>query len=160
MSLFGKPKYTIVKIRKREMPQGLWAKCPDCFVPIYKKVLDENLKVCTKCQYHFTMTARERLDAIADKDTFKEMDENLRASDPLEFHGIKSYKKKISEDQKITDLKEAVITGTVEIFGKKAVIGITDSRFIMGSMGSVVGEKLTRAIERSIEKKQALSTRK
>ncbi len=152
MALFGKPKYTIVKIRKREIPEGLWTKCQQCTQPIYKKALEENLKVCPKCGYHFTMTALERLQMIADEDTFKEYDADLSSIDPLEFKGIKSYKQKLSEDQKITSLKEAVLTGEGAIFGKKSVIAITDSRFIMGSMGSVVGERITRCIEKSIDK--------
>lgn len=156
MAIFGKPKYTLVKIRKREIPEGLWTKCQECGQPIYKKSLEENLKVCPKCQHHFNMTAPERLEMIADKDTFKEFDTRLSSVDPLEFKGIKSYKQKLTEDKKATNLKEAVLTGEAEIFGKKAVLVITDSRFIMGSMGSVVGEKVTRAIETSIQKKLPL----
>lgn len=156
MALFGKPKYTVVKIRKREIPEGLWTKCQECGQPIYKKVLEENLKVCPKCNFYFNLTALERLDMIVDKDSFKEYDAGLSSTDPLEFKGIKSYKQKLAEDQKITSLKEAVITGEGEVFGKKAVLAITDSRFIMGSMGSVVGEKITRAIEASVKKKLPL----
>lgn len=156
MPLFGKPKYTLVKIRKKEIPEGLWTKCQECGQPIYKKALEENLRVCPKCNYHFTMTAPERLETLVDNDSFKEYDAGLTTVDPLEFKGIKTYKQKLSEDQKATSLKEAVLTGEAEIFGKKAVVVITDSRFIMGSMGSVVGEKITRAIEKSIEKKLPL----
>jgi len=156
MALFGKPKYTIVKIRKREIPEGLWTKCPVCGEPLYKKTLEENLLVCPKCQHHFTMTALERLQMIVDEDTFKEDDAYLTSVDPLEFKGLKSYKQKIAEDQKATTLREAVMTGEGEIFGKRAVVAVTDSRFIMGSMGSVVGEKVTRAIEKSIRKKLPL----
>jgi acetyl-CoA carboxylase carboxyl transferase subunit beta len=156
MALFGKPKYTLVKIRKREIPEGLWSKCQECSQPIYKKALEENLKVCPKCNHHFNMTATERLEIIADKDTYKEIDANLSSIDPLEFKGIKSYKQKLAEDKKATNLKEAVLTGEAEIFGKKLILVVTDSRFIMGSMGSVVGEKVTRAIETSIQKKLPL----
>ena len=152
MALFGKPKYTLVKIRKKEIPEGLWTKCQECGQPIYKKALEENLKVCPKCNYHFTVTAAERMEMILDKDSFKEYDPNLTSLDPLEFKGIKSYKQKLLDDQKTTLLKEAVLTGEGEIFGKKAIVAITDSRFIMGSMGAVVGEKITRAIETSIKK--------
>lgn len=156
MALFGKPKYTIVKVKKRDIPVGLWTKCPECSQPIYNKALEENLKVCAKCQHHFSMTATERLKMIIDDETFKEYDVNLLTQDPLSFKGVKSYTQKLQEDQKITSLKEAVITGEAEIFGKRAVLAITDSRFIMGSMGSVVGEKITRAIEKSIQKKLPL----
>jgi acetyl-CoA carboxylase carboxyl transferase subunit beta len=156
MPLFGKPKYTIVKIRKKEIPEGLWAKCQECGQPIYKKSLEENLKVCPKCQYHFTMTAQERVDMIVDAETFKEFAAGLSTLDPLEFKGVKSYKQKMAEDQKATSLKEAVLTGIGEVFGKRAVVAVTDARFIMGSMGSVVGERVTRAIEKAIEKKLPL----
>jgi acetyl-CoA carboxylase carboxyl transferase subunit beta len=156
MALFGKPKYTLVKIRKKEIPEGLWTKCQECGQPIYKKALEENLKVCLKCNYHFTVTAAERLEMLLDKDSFKEYDAGLSSLDPLDFKGIKSYKQKLSEDEKLTHLKDAVLTGEGEIFGKKAVVAITDSRFIMGSMGAVVGEKITRSIEASIEKRLPL----
>ncbi len=156
MSLFGKPKYTVVKVRKREIPHGLWTKCQQCGQALYKKALEENLKVCPKCEYHFTMTARERLEMLIEKDSFTEFDTALASLDPLEFMGIKSYKDKLCQDQEATGLKEAVIVGVGEIFSKKVVIAITDSRFIMGSMGSVVGEKITRGIEYSIEKKLPL----
>lgn len=156
MPLFGKPKYTLVKIKKREIPEGLWSKCQECNQPIYKKELEENFKVCPKCNFHFTLTAMERLQMLVEPDTFKEYDVTLSSVDPLVFTGTKSYKQKLSEDQKITSLKEAVISGEGEIYGKRTVLAITDSRFIMGSMGSVVGEKVTRAIEASIEKKLPL----
>lgn len=156
MSLFGKPKYTVVKVRKKEIPQGLWTKCQQCGQALYKKSLEENLKVCTKCNYHFTMTAKERLGMVVEETSFTEFDTGLSSVDPLEFTGIKSYKEKIAQDQQATGLKEAVIVGVGEIFGKKTVIAITDSRFIMGSMASVVGEKITRGIEYSIEKKLPL----
>jgi acetyl-CoA carboxylase carboxyl transferase subunit beta len=156
MAFFSKPKYTVVKIRKREIPEGLWTKCQECGEPIYKKTLEENLKVCPKCHFHFNVTALERLEMIVDADSFKEFDKEMSSTDPLEFKGIKSYKQKLAEDQRTTSLKEAVITGQGEIFGKKVVVAITDSRFIMGSMGAVVGEKITRAIEHSIEKRLPL----
>jgi len=156
MALFGKPKYTIVKIRKREIPEGLWTKCPGCGEPLYKKTLEENLLVCPKCQHHFIMTALERLKMIVDEDALKEFDTELASADPLEFKGVKSYKQKIAEDQKTTELREAVVTGEGDIFGKKAVVAVTDSRFIMGSMGSVVGEKVTRATEKATRKRLPL----
>lgn len=153
MPLFGKPKYTVVKIRKREIPQGIWTKCQECGHPIYKKELDAKLKVCPKCDYHFTMSALERLAMLIDDGTFKECDDDLSSIDFLNFKGSKSYKQKLKEDQSSTFLKEAVICGSGELEGKRVVISVTDSRFIMGSMGSVVGEKITRAIEYSIKKR-------
>jgi len=147
MALFGKPKYTIVRVKKKEIPDGLWVKCGECSAPIYNKTLDENLKVCPKCNYHFVLGAHERINLVVDKDTFLEHDSDLISIDPLDFKGPKTYKEKISADQNLTGLKEAVITGEALLDGKKMVIAVTDSRFIMGTMGSVVGERITRVIE-------------
>ena len=147
MALFGKPKYTIVRVKKKDIPEGLWTKCEECNQALYNKTLEENLRVCPKCNYHFTLGSYERVNMLLDKDTFQEYDKDMISADPLDFKGPKTYKEKLSQDQKITNLKEAAVTGEGLIDGKKVVIGITDSRFIMGSMGSVVGEKLTRATE-------------
>ncbi len=156
MALFGKPKYTIVRLKKKEIPEGLWTKCESCGEVIFNKNLEENLNVCSKCGYHFLLTAPARLALIMDKDTFCEYDKDMVSGDPLEFKGAKAYKDKLAADQLSTGLKEAVLTGDGLVGGKKTVIAVTDSRFIMGSMGSVVGEKITRAIEAAIEKKMSL----
>lgn len=155
MQLFPrKPKYTIVKVaKKRDIPSDLWSKCEECGELIYNKKLEENLKVCPKCNFHFTLTAPERVSLLADEGTFKEMDAGMESLDPLSFEGPKTYKEKAKKDREVTGLKDAVITGEGLMNGKPVVLGVTDSRFIMGSMGSVVGEKLTRAIERSTETK-------
>ncbi|NLE91470.1 MAG: acetyl-CoA carboxylase carboxyltransferase subunit beta [Elusimicrobia bacterium] len=147
MSLFGKPKYTVVKIKKKEIPDGLWTKCEECFETLYNKTLEENLRVCPKCNYHFTLDAVSRVNLLIDKDTFKEFDADMLAADPLEFKGPKTYIEKLDQDRKATNLKDAVVTGEGLINGHRAVLAVTDSRFIMGSMGSVVGEKITRAVE-------------
>ncbi|MDP3791653.1 MAG: acetyl-CoA carboxylase, carboxyltransferase subunit beta [Candidatus Omnitrophota bacterium] len=153
-----KPKYTIVKVAKKrgDIPSDLWTKCEDCKELIYNKKLDENLRVCPKCNFHFSLNAPDRVRLTLDEGSFKEMDPDMESLDPLSFEGPKTYKEKYKKDQELTGLKEAVITGEGTIYGRKVVIGVTDSRFIMGSMGSVVGEKLTRAIERSIETKYPL----
>ncbi len=153
MALFGKPKYTIVKIKRKEIPEGLWTKCEECSTALYNKALDENLKVCPKCGYHFTLGAYERITTIIDKDTFVEYDKDMISGDPLEFKGPKTYKDKLIQDQEATGLKDAVITGEGKLDKKDAIIAVTDSHFIMGSMGSVVGEKITRAIESATKKK-------
>lgn len=155
MPLFPrKPKYTIVKVaKKRDIPDDLWTRCEECNELIYNKKLDENLRVCHKCSFHFTIGARERIRLLLDEGSFAEMDADMESCDPLAFEGPKTYKEKIRKDQEITGLKEAVITGEGAMDGKSVVLGVTDSRFIMGSMGSVVGEKLTRAIECATEKK-------
>lgn len=156
MALFGKPKYTIVRIKKKDIPDGLWTKCEGCSETLYNKAIEENLKVCPKCGYHFTLGAYERINFLIDKDTFVEYDKDMLSADPLEFKGPKSYKEKLLSDQKLTGLNEAVVSGEGLLEGKKIIIAVTDSRFIMGSMGSVVGEKITRAIETAIEKRLPL----
>jgi len=153
MALFGKPKYTIVRVKKREMPEGLWTKCKECSEVLYNKTLEENLKVCPKCDHHFVLGAHERIIILLDKDTFKEYDPDMVSVDPLDFKGPKTYKDKLSQDQAATGLKDAVLTGEGLLENKKVIFAVTDSRFIMGSMGSVVGEKITRSIEAATKNK-------
>jgi len=153
MALFGKPKYTIVRLKKKEIPNGLWTKCEECSETLYNKTLEENAKVCPKCNYHFILSAPERINILIDKDTFDEMDKDMVSVDPLDFKGPKTYKEKLLQDQEATGLKDAVLSGFGKIDGKDTMIAVTDSRFIMGSMGSVVGEKITRAIESATKNK-------
>lgn len=146
--MFGKPKYTIVKVaKKKDIPEGLWTKCEDCGDIIYNKALEENMKVCPKCNYHFVLTAPERIAMLLDAGSFEERDGSLRPMDPLLFKGPRSYEDKLKEDQLATGLTEACISGRGSIEGKRIIFVVTDSRFIMGSMGSVVGEKIARATE-------------
>ncbi len=149
MPIFGRPKYTVVKVsRKKTMPEGLWTKCEECGEIIYNKALEENFRVCSKCQYHFILSAPQRIALLADGSSFEEFDQNLQSVDPLQFKGPKgSYLEKLKEDQALTNLQEAAVCGRATISGAKVILGVTDSRFMMGSMGSVVGEKITRAIE-------------
>lgn len=156
MALFGKPKYTIVRLRKKEIPDGLWTKCQECSETLYNKTLEENLRVCPKCNYHFSLGAYERINMLLDKDTFREYDKDMISPDPLDFKGPKTYKEKLAVDQSLTGLKDAVVSGEGSLDNKKIIIAVTDSRFIMGSMGSVVGEKITRAIEAATERKLSL----
>jgi acetyl-CoA carboxylase carboxyl transferase subunit beta len=123
---------------------------------LFNKNLDENLSVCPKCDYHFSLVASERIALLVDNGTFSEYDHSMVSADPLGFKGPKTYKDKLAADQASTGLKDAVITGEGLIEGKKTVIVVTDSRFIMGSMGSVVGEKITRAIETAMRNKLPL----
>ncbi|MBI3332707.1 MAG: acetyl-CoA carboxylase carboxyltransferase subunit beta [Candidatus Omnitrophica bacterium] len=150
MAIFGGPKYTKVRLKKVDIPEGLWTKCEECGEIIYNKVLEENLRVCPKCQYHFTLGAQERIQMLIDNGTFQEFDSGLRSVDPLGFKGPKTYVEKLQLDQAATGLPEAVVTGEGKMNGQRLIFGVTDSRFIMGSMGSVVGEKITRAAERSL----------
>jgi acetyl-CoA carboxylase carboxyl transferase subunit beta len=158
MPLFQKkPKYTIVKIsKKRDIPGDLWTRCGDCNELIYNKKLDENMRVCPKCNFHFNVGAHERVKMLIDEGSFKEMDADMESLDPLLFAGPKTYKEKVKKDQELTKLKDAVVTGEGTMNGAHIVLGVTDSRFIMGSMGSVVGEKLTRAIEYATKKRLPL----
>ncbi|HOY08772.1 MAG TPA: acetyl-CoA carboxylase, carboxyltransferase subunit beta [Candidatus Omnitrophota bacterium] len=147
MSLFGKKQYTLISVKKKNIPEGIWSKCPECQSPTYVKALQDNLNVCPKCRYHFSLTAQQRIDLLIDPGTFEEFDAHLVSQDPLEFKGPKTYLEKLFSDTKITGLKDAVITGRGDMNGQPLVFCVTDSRFIMGSMGSVVGERITRAIE-------------
>lgn len=138
---------------KKMIPNGLFTKCAKCEQTIYNKEIDNNMKTCPKCNYHFTMGAWERVNMMIDQGTFNEYDKDLATIDPLDFKGPKTYLSKLAEDQKATGLKEAAVSGIGDIKGIPVSFAVTDSRFIMGSMGSVVGEKITRCVERGIEKK-------
>ncbi|MDD5614290.1 MAG: acetyl-CoA carboxylase, carboxyltransferase subunit beta [Candidatus Omnitrophica bacterium] len=154
MSFWGKPKYTLVRIsRKKDIPAGLWSKCPSCGDILFKKKIEENLKTCTKCDYHFTLTSAERIDLLADKGSFQETDSGLSSADPLNFQGSKDYKEKIKSEQEKTGMPDAVITGKAQINSIDVMLGVTDSNFMMGSMGSVLGEKISRLVERSIQER-------
>ena len=139
--------------RKKEIPGDLWMKCPDCKGMIFKKEVEDRKKVCTECQYHFTITPAERLDLMVDAGTFQELWADLASVDALKFEGDVSYKKKLAAAEKETGNKDACVVGTGKIDGRDAIVGMTDSRFMMGSMGSVLGEKVTRAFELGVEKK-------
>ena len=137
--------------RKRGVPEGLWLKCPGCAASIYRKEVERRLNVCPKCDHHFYVSARERIAQVLDDGTFEAMDENLRPMDPLEFSDRKRYSERLLAEQKRTGLSDAVITGTGMVRARRVAFAVTDSAFIMGSMGSVVGERLTRLIERATE---------
>ncbi len=136
---------------KKRVPAGLWTKCPQCQHVMFNKSLRENYSVCLKCQYHFVVPALERIRQLLEPKSFHEINEDITTLDPLKFHAAKAYLDKLKQDQKKTGLKEACITGEGKIFDFSVAFGVTDSRFIMGSMGSVVGEKITRLIEYALE---------
>jgi acetyl-CoA carboxylase carboxyl transferase subunit beta len=139
--------------RKKQIPGDLWMKCPECGAMIFKKEVEDRKKVCTQCEYHFTISPQERIDLLLDPGTWTELWPELQSVDALKFEGEVSYKKKLASAQKETSQKDACLTGTGKVDGKEIVFGLTDSRFMMGSMGSVVGEKVTRAFELGTEKK-------
>lgn len=136
---------------KRGVPEGLWIKCPGCSETIYRKELDRNLNVCPKCSYHMYVSAQERIEQLLDANTFEICDENVLPTDPLTFSDKKPYAQRLVDEQKRTGLTDAAVCGTGMIRARRVAIAITDSAFIMGSMGSVVGERLTRLIERATE---------
>lgn len=135
---------------KQDVPEGLMTKCPSCKKIMYTKELSKNLKVCLSCGHHYPMTAFERIDSLIDQGSFKEFDHDMRSENPLNFP---DYLEKLEKDREKSNLNEAVVTGEGNISGIKVVMAIMDSQFRMGSMGSVVGEKITRAIERAEELK-------
>ena len=142
-----KPNIRSSKSRKREIPEGLWTKCPKCSTMVFDKELDENLKVCTHCQFHFQIGSRERINSLVTPGTFTELDSDMSSIDVLNFTGVTSYTTKLAEYQKSTGLKDAVVTGIGNVGDHVAALGIMDFSFLGGSMGSVVGEKLARVIE-------------
>ena len=147
-----KPKLGATKSRKKEIPEGLWTKCPKCSAMVFDKELDENHKVCTKCQHHFAISARERIHSLVETCSFEEMDAHMSSVDVLQFQGVASYKEKLDAYQTSTKLKDAVITGVGKIGESRIALGVMDFAFLGGSMGSVVGEKLTRLIETATDK--------
>src|SRR3954470_1285187 len=147
-----KPKLGAGKSRKRDIPEGLWTKCPKCANMVFDKELDENLKVCPHCIHHFQIGSRERIHSLVETCSFEEMDSDLVSVDVLQFVGVASYKEKLESYQKTTGLKDAVITGIGRIGEFRIGLGVMDFTFLAGSMGSVVGEKLTRLIEAATEK--------
>ena len=155
-SFARKPKLGSTKSKKRDIPEGLWTKCPKCSTMIFDKELDDNLKVCSKCGQHFAIGARERINALVETCSFEEMDAELTSVDVLKFTGVAAYADKLQEYQKKTKLKDAVVTGIGRIDGHRVALGVMDFDFLGGSMGSVVGEKLTRLIEAATEKALAL----
>ncbi|WP_096189707.1 acetyl-CoA carboxylase, carboxyltransferase subunit beta [Evansella halocellulosilytica] len=136
---------------KMDVPEGLMTKCPECKTIMYTKELRKNLFVCESCGYHHRLTAYDRINMTFDEGSFQEFDDHLIAEDPLNFP---SYLEKSQSDREKTGLNEAVVTGCGTINGNETVIGVMDPRFRMASMGSVVGEKITRAVERAIEEEK------
>lgn len=139
---------------KRGVPEGLWIRCDGCHATVFRKEVDRALGVCPEpdCGHHFYVPAATRIRQLLDEDSFEEWDSELIPCDPLQFADKKAYKDRLVSEQKKTGLKDACVVGRGYMRGRPLVLGLTDSAFIMGSMGSVVGEKLTRAIERATEK--------
>ncbi|MBI2931170.1 MAG: acetyl-CoA carboxylase carboxyltransferase subunit beta [Planctomycetes bacterium] len=139
--------------RKKELPGGLWMKCPDCGNMIYKKDVENRKMVCPDCAYHFSIAPQERVDLMLDPGTWTRLWSNLAPVDALRFEGITSYRQKMAAAQKETGEKDAIWAGTGRIEGRPVVFGVTDSRFMMGSMGSVLGEGVTRMFEYGLQRR-------
>ena len=138
------------------MPEGLWTKCPDCGEVIHNLALSENLHVCPKCAHHFTLGSKERIASLVDPDSFEEIDAALTSVDSLEFKGVATYADRLLSYKEKTGLVDAIITGTARIDGHPLGLGVMDFNFLAATMGSVVGEKVTRIIERSTKHKMAV----
>jgi len=140
--------------REELKPSGqLWVKCNSCNEIIYRKVIERNFQVCPKCNYHFQIPARRRIDCVVDPGTFIEYDSELVSADPLEFKDSKRYSSRVKESQEKTGQKDAILCGEAKIGGQSAMVGIFEFNFMGGSLGSVVGEKITRLIERAVKKR-------
>lgn len=153
MAWFKKTRKPLKADGARNMPEGLWVKCPGCRQVIYNKDLSDNLQVCPKCGHHFRLSAAERLKSLFDDGTWVEHDADLRSNDPLTFADTKAYRDRLAATQKATGLKDAVIVGSGRLDGMPVVIAAMEYAFIGGSMGVVMGEKLTRGAELALEER-------
>ena len=152
MDWFKRKKSTIKPVEKKDVPDGLWVKCEGCGEIIYKKELAKKLYVCTNCNTHFRIGSDTYIEILFDSKTFVQFNENIKSADPLKFTDVKSYKDKYEATVKKIGLNDAVLTGTAKIEKNDVVAAIMDFRFMGGSMGSVVGEKISRAIDVAYEK--------
>lgn len=156
MGIFKKRQYGVINISKIEekdipvVPDGTWIKCNNCGKLLYKKSLEENYNICTNCNYHFRLGSYERISQICDKGSFKEFNKHMRSKNPMDFP---NYEEKLRINEEKSGTNEAVVTGECEIGGNKAIIAVMDSNFLMGSMGTVVGEKITLAVEEATKRK-------
>ncbi len=136
---------------KKGVPEGLWIKCPGCAETVFKKSVEANLMVCPKCEFHFKLDVEQRINLLADRHSFDEFDKTMRTNDPLSFKDSIRYRDKLKASEKKTGEPDAVRTGRARINGQKVMIGVFNFAFQGGSMGLVVGEKLTRMIEAACE---------
>ena len=154
MSFFKKTKKysTLHSVKKKEIPQGVWDKCKKCNETVYKKAIELNLNVCPKCSYHYPLTATQRIVLLTDQNSFKEIDADMTSVDTLKFEGVASYEDKLHANMKKTGMKDAVVCGIATLDSKEYALGVMDFRFLGASMGSVVGEKITRLTELATQK--------
>ena len=155
MGIFKRPDF-IKSSKKVEIPQGLWEKCPGCGEVVHHFELSDNFHVCPKCDHHFTIGARERLALLLDPDSFEEMDANMLSVDTLKFQGMAAYTERLKTYQEKTGLKDAFVGGFGKLEGRRVAVGVMDFRFLAATMGSVVGEKITRLIEAATRERTAV----
>jgi acetyl-CoA carboxylase carboxyl transferase subunit beta len=156
MAIFKKPAIKAQNRKKRDIPHGLFQKCPGCSEVVPEIELAQNQRVCPRCDYHFAQSARERLETLLDPGTFDEMDADLKSVDILRFQGMASYKDRLKKYQESTGLLDAVISGYGILDGYKVAIAVMDFGFLAATMGSVVGERITRTIERGTAERSAV----
>lgn len=147
MAIFKRPSLKTLSRKKREMPQGLWQKCPGCSEVVHEIELAQNQRVCPRCDYHFAQSAKERIENLLDPESFVERDAGLRSVDTLQFQGMATYKDRLTNYQNLTGLTDAVLSGHGMIEGYKVALAVMDFSFLAATMGSVVGERITRTIE-------------
>jgi len=151
MAWFKKDKGPSVEPAKRpKTVEGMWLKCNHCREIVYRKEVDRNNKVCPKCDYHFPISVPERIGLLVDVGTFREWDADIEPQDPLDFHDTRSYRERLRTQQERTGRKEALVTGEGAVNGRRIALGVFDFGFMGGSMGSVVGEKICRAVDRAV----------
>ena len=141
---------------KGGIPEGLWMRCPDCGKMLFRKVVEEALHICPECQYHFRISARQRIEQLVDPGSFEEMFDDIEPADPLKFVDRKAYKDRLRSEQEKSGEKDAVVCGRAFIKGRPMMLAVMDPTFLMGSMGSVVGEKITLTIEKAADEKLPL----
>jgi acetyl-CoA carboxylase carboxyl transferase subunit beta len=151
-SFFPKPDYGKTPSKKKDMPEGLWTKCPGCSAYVFNKELESLQMVCKECGHHFNITAHQRLQHLLDEGSWEEFDAEVSSVDVLKFTGATSYSDQLKKYQKKTGLKEGVVSGLGKIEGHAVSVAVMEFNFLGGSMGSVMGEKITRAIERATER--------
>ena len=142
--------------RPSKVPEGLWVKCDSCRQILYNKELARNFKICPKCGFHFRLSAPERLRMLFDGETYAELDSDLRSTDPLKFRDTKRYRDRLKQNEENVGTSDAVVIGSGTMGGIPVIIGAMEFFFLGGSMGSVVGEKMTRAAERSLAENRPL----
>lgn len=155
MALFGSKKnYSTITVKKRDVPDGLWMKCPSCGEIVYKEEITANLEVCTKCNHHFTLARQARIDLLSDEGTFEEWAGGIKSIDTLGFTGKLSYIDKLEANQKKSGWDDAITVGGCKFGGRDIGLGVMDFSFLGASMGSVVGERVTYLIERCTAEKR------